>query len=135
MEGGFGFLVLVVIVVLAVLLIMSSRQKQEAAASRAHEEMRPYHDAYAKALASADPQIIMKTGSGLVEAARYWQPWNVATVAEGVYNDALNLLKGNSAAKPYVLSIGRSAYAARRPEGKLTIYDEQAIMNDISAHS
>jgi hypothetical protein len=134
MDGGGGLLFFVAIVALVIFLKMNS-DKREAAASRAHEEMRPYHEAYAKALASADPQVIMKTGVGLVEAVRYWQPGSVATIAEGVYKDALTLLKGNPEAKPYVLSVGRSAYAARRPEGKLTIYDEQALMNDISAHS
>jgi len=135
MESGIGFLFLIAIVVLVVLLKMNSRQKEEGARSRAHDEMRPYHQAYANALASADMSIVIKTGNGLLEAARYWQPWDVASVTEGVYKDALNLLKEHPDAKPYALSIGRAAYAARRLDGKLTIYDEQAIMNDISAHS
>lgn len=135
MDELFGLLVLGAIVVCVVLLAMSSRRKQEAAAARALEEIRPYQQAYAKALASADPQIIMKTGSGLVEATRYWQPWKIASVTEEVYKDALKLLKEHPEAKPYVLATGRSAYAVKRPEGKPTIYDEQAIMNDISAHS
>jgi chitodextrinase len=135
MEGGCGFLLLIAVVALAIFLKMRSDQKQEDAVSQAHESVRPYRQAYDKALASADSQVIMKTGSGLVEATRYWLPGDVASVAERVYRDALNLLKAHPEARPYVLSIGRSAYGARRPNGMLTVYDEQAIMNDISAHS
>src|SRR5438128_1334806 len=110
MEDGIGLLFLIAIVVLVVFLKMSSRQKEADARSRAPEEMRPYHQAYAKALASADMSIVMKTGNGLLEAARYWQHWDVASVTEGVYKDALSLLKGHPDAKPYVLSMGRAAY-------------------------
>lgn len=135
MDSGCGLLLLLGVVVLVVVVILSYRQKQRIDASRAHNEIRPYQQAYAKALASTELQIIMKTGSGLVEATRYWQPWKTAAVTEEVYRDALNLLRGHPEAKPYVLSAGRSAYAAKRPDGTLTTYDEQAIMNDISAHS
>ncbi len=55
--------------------------------------------------------------------------------AEAVYRKALAQLKRPPDTKSQVLELGRTAYAVRRPDGKLTVYDEQAIMNDIAAHS
>lgn len=38
---------------------------------------------------------------------------------------------GSVASKTFALNIGRISYSAGRPEGAPTIYDEQAILNDI----
>lgn len=55
--------------------------------------------------------------------------------AEQEYRDVLSRLKSHSEAKPRALELGRIVYGMKRPDGKLTIYDEQAIQNDIQAHS
>jgi hypothetical protein len=130
-----GLLLLVGIIAIAIFMGRHSSQKHEQARTRAIEEMRPYHEAFAKAVSVTDPQLVVKTGSGLVDAARYWQPGNVGSVAEVVYRDALNLLKSHPDIKPFALSVGRIAYGAKRPDRQVTVYDEQAIMNDIGAHS
>jgi predicted RNA-binding protein Jag len=52
----------------------------------------------------------------------------------GVYDTLLSCLArqpGNTELRVNVLEIGRMAYGSKRPEGVPTIYDEQAVQNDI----
>lgn len=55
---------------------------------------------------------------------------------EWLYGRALNQLRNNSTdreLRTIVLQLGRLSYGRKRPDRRLTIYDEQAIANDISA--
>lgn len=45
----------------------------------------------------------------------------------------VRLHRGNPASKAAALAIGRLAYSASRPNRQPTVYDEQAIANDIAA--
>lgn len=49
--------------------------------------------------------------------------------------DAVTTLRGAPAVKSVALSVGRSYYAALRPDKQLTLYDEQAIANDIAVRA
>ena len=55
-----------------------------------------------------------------------------------IYRKALNILENNpssSIAKQFVLNIGRWHFGKSRKGGRITIYDEQHIQNDILARS
>ncbi|AMV35635.1 hypothetical protein VN12_26320 [Pirellula sp. SH-Sr6A] len=54
--------------------------------------------------------------------------------ARPVYDLALKAVAasgGSVAAKTFALNVGRASYSVGRPEGAPTVYDEQAILNDI----
>ncbi|MGA1601805.1 MAG: hypothetical protein ACO4CG_05910 [Prochlorothrix sp.] len=58
--------------------------------------------------------------------------------SELFYNAALQILEenpGTISLKQYALDIGRWHYSLDRPDKKVTIYDEQAIQNDILVRS
>ena len=48
---------------------------------------------------------------------------------------AVSASHGTPLAKTQALGLGRLHYATLRPDGKLTLYDEQALANDIAARS
>lgn len=53
---------------------------------------------------------------------------------QGIYNKALQILEENpdsKSAKQFVLTMGRWHFGKARPDGKVSIYDEQMIQNDI----
>jgi hypothetical protein len=55
--------------------------------------------------------------------------------AEWIYRRALELLRqrsDDSAFRAFVLHVGRLSYSAGRPDKRPTVYDEQAIANDIA---
>jgi hypothetical protein len=55
-----------------------------------------------------------------------------------VYDKALHILEGNpdsSTAKQFVLNVGRWHFGKSRKDGRVTIYDEQRIQNDILARA
>jgi len=55
-----------------------------------------------------------------------------------LYNCSLEILEespGQTSLKAFCLEVGRWHYSKHRPGGKVTIYDEQAIQNDISVRS
>ncbi len=57
---------------------------------------------------------------------------------ERAYHEALAALakdSQNSSLRTAALAAGRAHYGGTRPDGRLTIYDEQAITNDLVAHS
>lgn len=54
---------------------------------------------------------------------------------EEVYRVYLSQLKNHPKIKPDCLVAGRRAYGVLRQDGNPTVYDEQAIANDILAHS
>jgi len=58
--------------------------------------------------------------------------------SQNFYNSALELIithKGDARIKVFALNMGRWYYSLQRPERKPTIYDEQAIQNDINARN
>ncbi len=55
-----------------------------------------------------------------------------------IYNTTLEILEkdpGNYRAKQLILTVGRWHFGKLRKNGRPTIYDEQAILNDISVGS
>jgi hypothetical protein len=59
-------------------------------------------------------------------------------LARSFYDTALGILAlypEELSLKPYVLDVGRWYYSILRPDGRITIYDEQAIQNDIIART
>jgi hypothetical protein len=110
-------------------------QERKKAEEDAEEQFRPYREAWAAARASDNLDIFIRCGDYLIKAARHWQPQLVESVAWDVYREILRRLRTSPDLKPVALETGRAAYAARRAGGALTIYDEQAIQNDILAHS
>lgn len=106
------------------------KEKQEA-----EEQFNVYGAAWASARVSDNIDALVQCGDYLIKAARRWQPHQFEGVAWDVYKETLSRLKGRPELKPKALEFGRVAYAASRPGGSLTIYDEQAIQNDILAHT
>lgn len=69
----------------------------------------------------------------LIQGSTY-HSYNYGTI----YNDVLEILASNPDKihlKPLCLEIGRKHYSALRPDKRPTIYDEQAIQNDILVRS
>jgi hypothetical protein len=99
------------------------------------EKFRPYTEAWSAARTSSKLDTVVQCGDYLVKAARLWQPHLLESVSWDFYQELLLRLKENPQLKPIVLEAGRVAYSTRRPRALLTIYDEQAIQNDILAHS
>ncbi|MCA9220030.1 MAG: hypothetical protein KDA71_06860 [Planctomycetales bacterium] len=61
-----------------------------------------------------------------------------SAIAARVYSLALQCVeasRGGSAARQFALSAGRLAYGLKRKRGRPTVYDEQAIANDIESHA
>jgi hypothetical protein len=130
-----------VIVSIIVIIIQSQRNTvkrlaaAEAARLEAEEQIELYHKSWAAARSSENIDALVRCGEYVIKAAQLWQPNTVESVAWDVYKEILSRLKTRPELKPTALAIGRAAYAARRPGGALTIYDEQAIQNDILAHA
>ena len=62
----------------------------------------------------------------------------VPTISTAIYNSALGCVEitnGSSRTKQFALAAGRHKYGHVRENGVPTIYDEQAIQNDIIARS
>ncbi len=141
-NPSLGCFILAMIGVLIVAIWGWTRDQQkcraaaaERAAQEAEEKFRPYPEAWSAARASDNVDALVRCGDFLIKAARLWQPHLVAPVAWEVYREILQLLRDNPGLKPFVLEVGRTAYSERRAGGVLTVYDEQAIQNDILAHS
>lgn len=145
MENGEPYLGCFVLVMFGILVFAiwrsakdhSKRWAAEAEQARAAgaEKFRPYTEAWTAARASSNLDTVVQCGDYLVKAARLWQPHLLEAVSWDVYQEMLSRLKDNPKLKPVVLDMGRVAYSSRRPRGLLTVYDEQAIQNDILAHS
>ncbi len=62
----------------------------------------------------------------------------IATCSLALYEAALEILEEHPdqiPLKSYALDVGRWRYSLNRPDGKVTVYDEQAIQNDIQVRS
>lgn len=63
---------------------------------------------------------------------------NFPEVRGRIYQGALNAIEksgGDTTIKKFCLEIGRQFYGGMRPDGKPTIYDEQAMASDIAMRS
>ncbi len=61
-----------------------------------------------------------------------------ATETKVIYEAALDILANNPSnptAKQFVLNVGRWHFGRNRPDKRPTVYDEQAIQNDILVRS
>jgi hypothetical protein len=145
MESGepyIGCFVLIIIGILAFLTWRSIKDRnkrlateREQARIAGQEKLRPYTEAWAAARTSSNIDIVVRCGDYLVKAARLWQPHLLQAISGDVYQVILLRLKENPELKPVALELGRAAYSSRRQGRLLTVYDEQAIQNDILAHS
>ena len=114
----------IVVVVIATIVML---KRHEARAE-------PLRNAYSSAKSSNEPDRIMRTARALLEEFRQSNPKSLAGVAEQIYSDALGLLGSAPQLKPFALEMGRVAYGSKREDKQPTVYDEQAIQNDIHAH-
>jgi hypothetical protein len=105
------------------------------AAARRDAKMAPYLKYWSDARQKGEASQILDAGKKLVEAAQWWDREAAARYASEVYRGCLPLLRGHPDFKPRLLDLGRAAYGWPRPDGNPTVYDEQAIANDIAAHS
>lgn len=96
--------------------------------------MAPYREYHERALAAEDPAMIVDAALKLAKAERLWLPFSSASTAAMLYRRSLPLLRGRPDLRPQVLELGRCAYGWPRSEGSPTVYDEQAIQNDMIAY-
>jgi len=107
------------------------RIQAEEAEAEAQTNMPLYVTAWERAQARGDIPTLLLCGDRLVKAARRWEPVAMPAYADVVYRDFLGRLKTNPEIKTQTLEMGRIAYGSRRQDGLLTVYDEEAIRNDI----
>lgn len=122
--------VVLVLVGIAILHFKIKAWRLAALAAR----MAPYREYYERALAAKDPNMILDAALKLAKAERLWMPLSSAMTAGMLYHRSLPLFRGRPELRPQVLELGRFAYAWPRPGGSPTVYDEQAIQNDMIAH-
>jgi hypothetical protein len=143
MDSG-CFIFTVVLLVFAAIVVAATVHSGRVAAERSRRDLEerttalvPYQEAWAKAQVAgekASADIVLKCGDYVVRAAQQWRPDFVSSYAWEVYRATLPLLRKRPDLAPQVLAIGRIAYSADRPGGVPTVYDEEAIRNDILAH-
>ena len=75
----------------------------------------------------------MSSARDLIDEFKRAHPPGLSAVSEEIYTDILQLLNLHPKLKPFALEMGRLSYGSKRKDGKLTVYDEQAILNDINA--
>lgn len=89
---------------------------------------------YSAAKATGDPRRIIPAARAILNEFSKSNRASLPRIAEELYHDALGLLGRNSELRPFALEMGRFAYGVKRPDRKPTVYDEQAITNDLQAH-
>ena len=126
MDGCSIFL-LVALVVFSIAFAMKAKARHRARV----QELRVN---YTQAKSSNNPQEIIRGARAIIEEFRANNQSGLPATAEGIYNDILGLLKSQADLKPFALEMGRLSYGSRRQDKNLTVYDEQAILNDINAN-
>jgi hypothetical protein len=99
-----------------------------------NQEIYSVENILAPLLANPDDIERAKEIPELLDQGRKYVQYNYGTI----YNQVLDLLEVNPSKKhikSLCLLIGRKHYASMRPDKNPTIYDEQAIQNDILARS
>ena len=89
---------------------------------------------YATAKSSGEVGAIESSARAIVEQFRVSRQPGLLGVSEEIYRDALGFVKNMPELKPFALEMGRLAYGLKRKDKNPTVYDEQAILNDINAH-
>ncbi|HET6883516.1 MAG TPA: hypothetical protein VFI31_25415 [Pirellulales bacterium] len=125
--GDFVVFVVIAAVVFAVAISSASHARREAGTRlmQLHRELLS---------AELDPLRLQTVVSQIVE----FKFMRFPQIGGEIYGSALDLLSNNPKspiAKQLVLDIGRWHYGKSRPDGRPTVYDEQAIQNDILVRS
>lgn len=127
------FAVLAIVIVLFLVVVYAKNKPSPPPAS---DTLTPLWNALTAALASgAEVNAVLRCCENLFSAARQWAPLETDRMIERAYREVLQHTTKRPELRPTALWLGRQAYASRRPKGVLTIYDEQAIQNDLMAHS
>jgi hypothetical protein len=88
---------------------------------------------YDRLLASRENPVLLATLSNVVERVT---PTSTPAEAMWLYQrtlEAISMSAGEPALKLLALQVGRIAHGKARPDGRVTVYDEQAMANDIAA--
>jgi hypothetical protein len=139
-EGVYAFFAVVWIVVMIWLVVLISRrntrewqERRRAAAAEKEERMPVYRAAWLQARSSdtVETAVLLQCGDYLLKEAQRWSPEEMPVLTWEVYREILRRLPARPELRVPALDFGRIAYAVRRPGGLPTVYDEQAIQNDI----
>jgi len=116
--------------------IEEERKRQQEDLERQRENVvREAADAYRIALLEAPAAEVDATVDSFLSALALCQSPEILVLApEQAYRDCLALLARRPELLPLALRLGREAYGRRRLDRVLTIYDEQAIQNDLYAN-
>jgi len=127
--GSCGIILIVVAIGFVVLLPFALK-----AAAVQEANLERLRDVYSRAKSGGQADQVIDASRAMVQEARLNKA-KLAEVANQIYQDLLTMLRSDSRYKPLALEIGRLAYGSKRKDGLPTVYDEQAILNDISAHT
>ena len=129
MDGSSVFLIVIVIAMLLAIPFAINAKKEH------DSKLLELKDRYSTAKKSEDEAEIADAARAIIHQFRTTKQPGLQPVAEEIYQDALSFLKRKPDLKPFVLEVGRLAYGLKRKDKNPTVYDEQAIQNDINAHS
>jgi hypothetical protein len=119
--------IFLIVVAIGLPIALKSSSAQEA-------KLTELREAYLRAKSTDDPAQIIAAARVMIRGARLNKQRQAALASE-VYQDMLAMLKLHSEYKPFALETGRLAYGLKRSDGAPTVYDEQAILNDINVHA
>jgi hypothetical protein len=123
--------ILLIVAAIGLIVIVPIALKASAAQEAKLGELR---EAYHRAKSAGEPSEIVAAARAMVHEVRQ-NNFKQAQIASEIYQDMLKLLRSHSELKPFALETGRLAYGLKRKDGVPTVYDEQAILNDINAHA
>ena len=124
---GIFFIIVAISLIIIVPIAIRASSAQEA-------KLRELREAYHRAKSTGNPAQVISAARAMIQEARLNKAKQAAFASE-VYQDMLTMLKLNSEYKPFALETGRLAYGLKRSDGVPTVYDEQAILNDMNVHS
>lgn len=119
-----------IVVVGLVYLVVGSMSRGLAAKRKAKCEQQQGH------VLSLIDEMVADPTNAEIRNKLVWVAQRFPDNAHSIYQFALNAVKetkGDPDMKAFALSVGRASYGANRPGGNPTIYDEQAIQNDIAS--
>lgn len=90
---------------------------------------------YLQAKLTGETAQVVAAARAVLDEARRGDRLRLPVEAAELYRDILGMLKARPEYKPFALEVGRLAYGSRRKDWSPTVYDEQAILNDINAYS
>lgn len=128
MDGCGVFVAVMVIGMLVMIPFVLSAQEDHSA------KLVELRERYSAAKSSGQVGAIESSARAVVEQFRMTRQSGLLGISEEIYRDALGFVKNMPELKPFALEMGRLAYGLKRKDKNPTIYDEQAILNDINAH-